>query len=193
MKLPIRVRLIITQNFADLEVYGLEADITYSPIDPLTLFANIGLQESDYKNLDPSILDQQQRCINTGTDCGTGIVNNNGEIADPVRTPGYTVNLGFNYTWPITPSLELVPGAWLYTVDDHSVGSSGLPLDLVDGYTTWTGSLTLNHLDQGWSLTAECKNCSDTKMQQSTLAGIPYIADPRTWMVRFKYNFGSSR
>jgi iron complex outermembrane receptor protein len=185
--------VFITQNFADLEVYGLEADITYSPVDALTLFANIGLQKAEYKNLDPSIIAQQQSCINTTVGCGVGIVNEQGGIADPMRTPDYTLNLGFNYTWAMTPSFELVYGAWLYSVDDHNVGSAGIPIDLVDGYSTWTGSITLNQLDQGWSLTAECKNCNDAKMNVSELAGIAYIADPRTWMLRLKYKFGSSQ
>lgn len=185
--------VFITQNFADLENYGLEGDITYVPVDPVTLFVNFGLQHAEYKNIDSSIIAQQQTCINSGTGCGQGIVTPNGSIADPVRTPDYTVNVGFNYVLSLTPSLELVPGAYIYSVGDHSVGTSGTPLDLVDGYTSWSGGVTLNHLDQGWSVALECKNCSDTKMKQSTLAGIAYIADPMTWMLRAKWNFGSSR
>ncbi len=183
--------IFITRNFADLEVKGLEAEITYSPVDPLTLFLTVGLQDGEYKNLSREILEQQQRCLVNGVNCEQGIVNPDGEIADPVRTPDYTLTAGFNHVWQLGANLELIPSAYLYAVGDHSVGTSGGPESINDGYETWNGSLTLNHVEQNWSLVAECKNCNDKKMVVSTLAGFQYLQDPRTWMVRFKWNFGA--
>ncbi|MGI9229649.1 MAG: TonB-dependent receptor [Gammaproteobacteria bacterium] len=52
----------ITRNFADLEVYGFEAEITAHPMEELTVFANIGIQDARYNNLDPAIVAQQARC-----------------------------------------------------------------------------------------------------------------------------------
>ncbi len=183
--------VFITQNFADLENIGLELDMLYAPTDQLSLFANVGIQDAEYKNIDPSIIAQQQTCQTSGTDCSQGIVDPNGEIAEPVRAPDYTLNAGFNYVYPIGSSLELIPGAYVYKIGNHSVGTSGGPESLNTGYTTWNGSVALNNLDHDWSLTLECKNCNDRTMVVSTLAGFQYLQDPRTWMLRFRKNFGA--
>ncbi len=180
-----------TGNNADLENSGIEVELVWSPTDELTLFANGGIQDAKYKNINPDILDQQQDCLNNGNRCGQSIVDADGNIADPVRAPDYTLNLGFNYVYPLTSNLELVPSAYTYTVGSHNVGTAGLPIGLVGGYTTWNGSLTLNNIDQDWSLTAGCKNCNDRLMTVSVLAGQPYYQDPRTWMVRFTKNFAN--
>jgi hypothetical protein len=84
-----------------------------------------------------------------------------------------------------------VPSAYTYTVGSHNVGTAGLPVGLVAGYTTWNGSIALNNIDQDWSLTAGCKNCNDRLMTVSVLAGIPYYQDPRTWMITFRKNFAN--
>ena len=67
--------VFITQNFADMEVYGFEAELLANPVDNLTLFANIGIMESEYKNLDPAIVAQRQNCLQNGLQCAQGIVN----------------------------------------------------------------------------------------------------------------------
>jgi len=183
-----------TNNSADLENKGVEVEVVWAPNDQLTMFANGGLQDPEYKNISQAFLDQQQDCLNgidVGQTCGTGIVDLDGNIAEPVRAPEYTLNLGFNYIWPITSSLELVPSAYTYTVGSHNVGTAGLPVGLVAGYTTWNGSIALNNIDQDWSLTAGCKNCNDRLMTVSVLAGIPYYQDPRTWMISFRKNFAN--
>jgi iron complex outermembrane receptor protein len=183
-----------TNNSADLENKGVEVEVVWAPNDQLTLFANGGLQDPKYTNISQAFLDQQQDCLNgidVGQTCGTGIVDLDGNIAEPVRAPEYTLNLGFNYIWPITSSLELVPSAYTYTVGPHNVGTAGLPIGLVDGYTTWNGSIALNNVDQDWSLTAGCKNCNDRLMTVSVLAAQPYFQDPRTWMITFRKNFAN--
>jgi iron complex outermembrane receptor protein len=184
--------VFITRNFADMENYGLETELLWSPTDPLTIFANLGLQSAEYKNLDPSIIAQQANCIQNGAQCNQGIVDPNGNIADPVRAPDYTLNVGFNYVYPLTSNLELIPGAYSYTVGSHNVGTSGAPVGLVGGYTTWNGSIALNNVEEDWSLTLECKNCNDRTMVVSVLAGFQYLQEPRTWLVRFKKNFGGN-
>ena len=91
----------ITQNFADLEVYGFEAELLAKPVENLTLFANIGIMESEYKNLDPSIVAQRQNCLSNGAQCAQGIVNPHGNIAPPVRAPEHQLSIGGWYEIPI--------------------------------------------------------------------------------------------
>jgi iron complex outermembrane receptor protein len=49
-----------TNNSADLENKGIEVEVVWAPNDQLTLFANGGLQDPEYKNISQSFLDQQQ-------------------------------------------------------------------------------------------------------------------------------------
>ena len=183
----------ITGNFSDLENKGLEIELVYVPVDALTLFANIGLQDASYENIDSSIKQQQADCIagvDPANNCANGIVNENGQIADPTRAPDWTLNLGANYLFDLGGPYELIPGGYIYMVDDHNVGTSGLPEATVTDYTVVTGSVALNNTDSDWSVIAECRNCTDRRQVVSTLARFQYLQEPRTWMVRFKKGFG---
>jgi len=182
--------VFITENFADLDVTGVEAEIIYSPIDNLNLLLSAGIQDGEYKNIDPSIVAQQESCrAGTTADCGTGIVDPNGDIADPVRTPDFTLTAGFNYAWPFSSGYELVPSAYVYSVGEHNTGTSGLPIGLVDGYTQLNAALELVNSDQDWRVKLECKNCNDRTEVVSVLAGLAYLNDPRTWMLTARKGF----
>jgi iron complex outermembrane receptor protein len=184
----------ITQNFADLENKGIEAEFVFVPWDPLTLFMNLGIQDASYENIDNSIKQQQAACRGgDAASCANGIVDDQGNIADPVRAPDYTLNLGFNYAINLPNDLELVPGAYIYHVDDHNVGTSGTPESLVSDYTLLNASITLNSLSSDWSLSAECRNCSDRRNVVSTLARFQYLDQPRTWLIRFRKGFGGEQ
>lgn len=187
----------ITKNFAGLRNKGLELEIVANPVEPLILLANIGLQDGEYKDISPEILNQQQNCRDaianstpTQNICDAGIVDPNGNIAEPTRNPDYTATLGAIYTWSLAQSYELVSSAYLYSVGDHSTFVSGNPAFLVDGYTTWNAALELKNTDNDWGVTLDCRNCNDRTMLVSGLAGEPYYQDPRTWQVRFRKNFG---
>lgn len=179
----------ITRNFADLDNKGVEAEIIWQPLEDLTLFAFAGLQNAKYTNLDPAILAQQNTCRTTGTQCGQGIVNPVGNIAPPVRTPD-TLTLGGSYRIRLGNSLTLTPNfAWART-GSTNVGTNGSPVALVDAYDTLDAGLTLENVDAGWSVQASCRNCTDEIQIVSTLSDLPYIQEPRTWQVNFRYNFG---
>ncbi|TFG87264.1 MAG: TonB-dependent receptor [Chromatiales bacterium] len=183
----------ITKNFADLENKGLELEVIAKPIDSLTLLANIGLQDGEYTNLGQEILDQQALCLGGATaSCNQGIVTADGSIAEPTRTPDSTATIGFIYDIKIGSSFEISPSAYLYSLGDHSVFSTGAPQFQVDGYTTYNASVALRNVEQDWSLTLGCRNCNDRTMLVSGLANQPYYQDPRTWSVLFHKGFGGS-
>lgn len=183
----------ITRNFADLENKGVEFELVANPLDNLTLLANVGFQDGEYKNLAPAVQEQQQECLGgTTTSCNVGIVDPNGGIADPTRIPDYTATVGALYTFELGNGFEVEPSAYLYSVGDHSVFTSGDPAFLVDGYTTWNGSIQLRATEEDWRLTLECRNCNDRTMLVSALAGVPYYQDPRTWLVSFRKDFGGN-
>ena len=186
----------ITQNFADLEIYGFEAEILANPVDNLTLFANIGIMESEYKNLDAAILEQQFQCQNgitpmgrTSPPCAQGIVNPHGGIAPPVRAPEHQLSIGGWYEIPITDSINLVPRINVIDYGEHNISTSGQDNALLDGYTIINGGVSIEHPTQGWTLTASCKNCTDKDQYVSYLAGFVYLQDPATWSVTLNKRF----
>jgi iron complex outermembrane receptor protein len=189
----------ITRNFAGLENKGVEAEIIYSPVDELTLFAFVGLQDAQYKDINPIIVAQQASCraaiSGTGgraADCSNGIVNPAGNLADPVRAPD-TMTLGGSYKFRLGENLTLTPNvAWALT-GDNNVETNGSPVGLVDSYDTLDAGLSLANEDAGWLIQANCSNCTDEIQVVSVLSSLAYIQAPRTWSVNFKYNFGARK
>ena len=189
----------ITRNFAGLKNRGVEAEVIYSPVKDMTLFAFAGQQNAKYKDVSPLILTQQANCrafiAGTGGaagQCNNGIVTPSGEIADPVRTPN-TLTLGGNYSFHLPANLTLTPNiAWART-GDNNVGTSGAPAGLVKAYNTVDAGITLANEGAGWQVQGTCRNCTDKIQVVSTLSDLIYIQDPRTWMLTFKYHFGARR
>ena len=186
-----------TRNYASLENQGVEVEITAAVTDGLTVFANFGTQDAEYAELNPSIVRQVDQCnadlaagiaYTASPFCGAGVVNHLGEVADPVRAPEYTLTAGAAYEIAIAPGWELTPSAYVYQIGKHSIGSSGVPTSLSDGYSVVTASVTLRNLDQDWSISAECQNCADREQGTSFFVGL-YLQDPRTWAVNFRKDF----
>ena len=186
-----------TRNYASLENQGLEVELTAALLDGLTVFLNFGTQDAEYAELNPAIVRQQDQCntdlaagiaFGASPFCGAGVINHLGQIADPVRAPDYTLTAGAAYEISISSSWELRPSAFVYKIGKHSIGSSGTPVALSDGYSVITASVTLRNLDQDWSISAECQNCADREQGTSFFVGL-YLQDPRTWTVNFRKDF----
>ena len=190
----------ITRNFAGLENKGLEAEIIYSPVDELTLFAFAGLQDAQYKDINPLIVAQQASCrafiAGTGgaaTQCANGIVDPSGNLSEPVRAPD-TLTLGGSYKFRLGTNLTLTPNvAWAFT-GDNNVGTNGAPVGprrrlrhrgcRPDARQSETGA-------------GRCRRAAATAPTRSRWFRFSrtstYIQAPRTWTVNFKYNFGARR
>ena len=179
----------ITRNFADLDTQGLEAELLWLPTENLTLFANLGLLDSEYSNLNQVILDQQENCRTNGAQCAQGIVDPQGDIAEPVRAPEHQLAIGGWYDFAIGNSMTLTPSINVTDYGDHSIGTSGQDFDLVDGYTVLNASLTLANEPGNWQLSVECDNCTDRLQAVSDLAGFIYLSDPKTWQLSFRKSF----
>ena len=183
--------VFVTKNFADMENKGLEVELTATPIENLTVLLSAGLGDAKYKNLAPEIQAQQQLCLGgVAASCNQGIVTSDGSIADPTRVPDYTITFGGSYVWSMSPTYNLVPSAYLYSVGKHNTATQG-GIWKIDGYTTFDAAVELDNTDNNWSLVAECKNCNDRYMLVSGLAGMPYYQEPRTWRIGLKKNFGA--
>lgn len=230
----------LTRNFADYENRGIEVEITTVPVDGLNLFASLGYQDDEY-NIDQnapvldefgvqSVAAQQATCLgqlagglipnvsgpDNATACGVGIVAPDGSLAEPVRTPDFTIAFGGSYDID-AGDLTFRPFANANWRSDSEVGTSELtlfdqaitgpsgavfpantlglgdPLDPASGSFSPSrfivnGGITLAHTN-GISVTAECRNCFDEEAVESALANFSYLNPPRTWIVRAKIDF----
>jgi iron complex outermembrane receptor protein len=239
----------ITQNFADYENKGVELEVSAVPVRGLNIYANLGYQKDKYKVSDTlasnrynvtSVRAQQLLCQgqlasgqvplstsssapgsapNNAPSCAAGIIDANGNIAQPVRTPDWSIAFGGSYDIPlsgagiiITPSVNaqyrsaLETGTANATIYSNAVtsgaggGSRTFPTnpfgngDVVLGSLTqpyWqvSAALQMRTDDGNWLVSLECDNCFDESYFQSSLANYNYLNPPRTWQVRVKRSF----
>jgi iron complex outermembrane recepter protein len=228
----------ITRNFADYRNKGLELEVTARPADGFTVFGSVGYMDDEYR-LDPAaaafdlygvqaVAGQLAACaaqlaagriplgsgIDNATACGVGIVAPDGSLAEPVRSPAWTMAFGASYDAPLGGGLSLVPSVNASWRADSETGTSEVSF-YSQGFTSAggvtyggntrglgnfvTGSFSKSRWianasimmksEAGWSLTAECKNCFDQEAVESTLANVLYLNPPRTWTLRAKFDF----
>ncbi len=229
----------VTRNFADYQNKGLELELTAVPMRGLTVYANFGYQNDKYKVSDTLFADkygvkavrQQQRdCLaqlaagkiplapsgaDNAPDCAAGIIDANGNIATPVRTPDFSIAFGGSYDFPIpvsgiilTPSVNVLYRSSFETGTANGTIRAGSIIapsgavfpsnpfsgDVISGSRTnafWQvgAALTMRTDDDNWTLSLECENCFDTAFAQSSLVNFNYLSPPRTWQVRAKRVF----
>ena len=152
------------------------------------------------------------------SNCGNGIVTAQGEIATPVRTPSFTLATGGSYRmmvgggWSVTPALNgtyrnrqevAIANVSLY---DAPIVAPNCPGGTCAANPNGNGNfLSGSNSPGGWlinsgitlgtpgdrmSITAECVNCFDKTLIQSSLFNYSYLNQPRSWMVRAKVRFG---
>ncbi|QGN54441.1 TonB-dependent receptor [Novosphingobium sp. Gsoil 351] len=235
----------ITRNPANYRNRGVEVELTAVPAEGLNLFVNVGYSDDNYrlkKNVPAfdqygiqSIVAQQAACkqalaagkVPTGPNtpatqpsiaaCASSIVTAQGTIAEPVRTPDWTLSLGGSYRaefaggWALTPSvaasyhskqevatsnLTFFTGS-ISGVNQPATGpfpvnpNSG---DIILGsrsLAAWlvNASLALSTPEDRIRFSVECTNCLGESFFQSALANYNYLNQPMTWMVKARYNF----
>ena len=152
----------LTRNAGDLETWGVEAEIQYSPIENLDLFTAIGYLDAEYDNLQ----------IVTGS--------------EPVRTPDWTISLGGTYRIPLNNAYgDFVLGADATWKDDHFTSTSNSASSFQDAYWVAQARVGFESEDGRWGLFAECKNCADEEYIASTFLG-PYFGEPRRWNISLR-------
>jgi iron complex outermembrane receptor protein len=181
----------ITENAAGLITYGFEADVAYKPIDDLTISATLGLENGYYQNPNAATAAQQLACKAGNTaDCGQGIVNLNGNLAQPEDFPPLTFTLTLVYDWTFD-QFTLTPIAGVQFMQANHVDTSGLPAGLSPSHYLLDLGMTFKLNDADWTLTAECKNCTMTNYQVAELF-VPYYNNPGTWDVKVHLPFGGA-
>lgn len=228
----------VVQNIPGLRNRGVELEVIAVPIDGINLRAGIGYQKARYDVGDSaapnsfgarSVPAQRAACMAqlaarqvplsngsgaSAADCATGIVDANGDVAEPARAPDLSVTIGGSYDWPIpaagiilTPSVDArytsafeagIANATLFTgaISDANTAYPANPFagDIITGSrnpAVWqlAAALTMRTDDGNWTLALACENCLDTAFTQSVVGTVGLLNPPRTWQIRARRVF----
>ncbi|MEH6607893.1 MAG: TonB-dependent receptor [Halioglobus sp.] len=166
------------QNAGDVEVAGVEFEITWAPADGLTLFANGAFMDSKYKSLDPGAAPAQ-----------SVIVYNNTDVTVP-QTPDYSYTVGFDYRIPISlgsEGAELMIGANYFSTDEYHVGATN---DfIISAYDRTDGYIGMSY-GENWQVRFSARNLTDETDINSgarELGAFIYLP-PREYMFSVTYS-----
>ena len=179
----------VTRNAADFDAHGLEAELAWRPLDGLTLEANLGLMSAKYKNPSGPVAAQQAACKGgTAANCLSGIVDANGNLAPPSNTPRATGSAHAMYDW-LVGRYTITANVGLQYVAEQNVGTEGSPNGLDPSYTTYDAGVTIKDNDSHFSVTGECRNCTNRNWGTAYLFGYKYWNVPGTYDLRVNVKF----
>ncbi len=129
------------QNVGEVDVFGVELELLWSPIERINVFAVAGYLNDDYGDINPL-----SSVALTGAD-------------DLPSSPDYTVKAGFDYAVPMTADLEFRYGFdYFYTDEYFTEVTNAL---LVPSYGRLNGFFAIGDTDGRWQATLSAKNILD--------------------------------
>lgn len=175
----------VAANIADLEIWGIEVETSFTPVRDLTLSFNGAYTEQKVKSL-------EQVSFGPGVPPSLQPVASAAQVNLP--TPKFAGTVSLSYILPFRPAdSDLTFNADVYTTDDFG-GQNG---EKLPGYTVT--NMRLDWADIGGSgvdLAVYLRNVFDEKYFVSPsvlLANFPtssvYVGEPRTWGLVGRYRF----
>jgi iron complex outermembrane receptor protein len=166
-------------NIGEVDVYGVELEVQWSPIDNLSIFANGGYQESDFGDVDPLSPPGGLGGAATPTD-------------ELPSNPQFSGKVGFNYTLPVSDMLEFFYGADIFYSDDYF--SEARNLVEIDSYHRVNGFIGIGDADGVWQVTLAGQNITDEEDNVSGIfangfTNIRTPLPPMEYMLTFKVNY----
>lgn len=182
----------VTTNAADFTANGAEFDLDWRPIDKLSLSAQIGLMQSEYKSPSAGVKSQQAACRAkpgaANPACGAGIVNLAGALAESSQSPNTTLSGSATYDFDLN-GFTLSPTLSIQWLDKQNVSTASLPAGAEPARTVMDFGVVLTPNNQPWNVSVECKNCTMEDWGTTYLFGYKYYNTPGTWAVRAHYRF----
>jgi iron complex outermembrane receptor protein len=160
------------QNIGDARLYGAELEVTFMPVEGLSLFANLGLMDDKYTYLDP---------LSDAAVAGAKHL--------PLVSP-WTVQAGFTYDtprfWQDRVKLRL-SSSYQHQADYYSTVANLLESKMPG---LINASIGLLDGDEGWNITFAGKNLSNkTYYTTAPTSSAIAVAEPRTWTLTAGYKF----
>ena len=167
----------LTTNAGGLEVPGIEAEITALPTDNWQIFAALGWQNAEYKDLPGGCVTPNANLAAYDADCN---------IAEPKRSPHQTYTIGTSVDFSLG-GVTVTPNVMLRYLGSQYPGTRNLGYN--ESVTLLNARVKLSMADSRWELNLECKNCGDKTYTQSFLF-TRYYNLPVTYLATLKYRFG---
>ena len=167
----------LTTNAGGLEVPGIEAEITAVPTDNWNIFASMGWQNAEYKDLPGG-------CVVPNANLAAYDANCN--VAEPKRSPHQTYTLGTSADFGLG-GFTITPNIMFRYIGAQYPGTRSLGYN--QSVTLINAGVKMTMPNDRWELNVECKNCGDKVYNQSILF-TPYFNLPQTYMATIKYRFG---
>ena len=160
-----------TENVGDADVWGIELETNWMPLDNLNIFGNIGWMDADK--------------VTFVGDFGPG-------QRELPSNPDFTVRVGADYTVSITSGLELFFGGDVNYTDEYFNDVNNAIL--IDDYTRFNAFLGIGRPDNRWQLIGEWKNITN---EQDNVSGLLFdgfsnmrtVQPPLEYMVTLKVNY----
>ena len=167
----------LTTNAGGLEVPGVEAEITALPTDNWQIFAALGWQNAEYKDLPGGCVTPNANLAAYDADCN---------IAEPKRSPHQTYTIGTSVDFSLG-GVTVTPNIMLRYLGSQYPGTRNSGYN--ESVTLLNAGVKLSMADSRWELNLECKNCGDKTYTQSFLF-TRYYNMPVTYLATLKYRFG---
>jgi iron complex outermembrane receptor protein len=186
-------------NAAEVEAYGLELETTMLLTDGLTLQANLGWLDSEYKDFD----------LDLDLDPSTDPVSLSGN--DVSRAPELQAGIDLTYIYDARwGEIRAIGGVYYeddstfyYAIDPPSEGfPGGTPVPQfnteLEERTLVSASLTYTHPSRNWYVAAFGKNLTDERYRNASqyvggLWTFSTYAEPRVWGIELGARFGTSK
>ncbi|MEG2498646.1 TonB-dependent receptor, partial [Brevundimonas sp.] len=180
---PVGVLSVI--NAGALDIFGFELEAVAKPTSALTLDAQVGFLEADYKEFNDA------RFTNFG---------GSRAFQDPAFSPKWTLRMGGQYEWSLNGGSSVVVGAAakyrsrMALAVDNTLANSAVPLESMyqDSYWLYDARVVWSDSSDRYSIGLYGQNLTDevykTDAQEFSSIGnirTAYFGAPRTWMVKF--------
>ncbi|MEZ5565261.1 MAG: TonB-dependent receptor [Gammaproteobacteria bacterium] len=166
-------------NIGDVDVYGLELEVVWSPISDLNVYANLGIQDSDFGNVNP----------NSPPGGLNGMAPPTSELPS---NPKWQGKIGFDYSIPLANSMAFFYGFDVFHSDSYY--SEARNLVEIDDYTRVNGFLGIGADDRRWQVMLAAKNITDEEDNVSGIFSNGFTnmrtpLPPAEYMLTFKVNY----
>jgi iron complex outermembrane receptor protein len=186
-------------NVGKVDVYGLEVEAKWQPTDKLLIFAQMGLQDSDFGKVNPQSppgglappdgVDPDVACPNRPNPASRQCTTPVNELPS---NPGLQGKVGFNYTVPLQNNLQFSYGADVYYTDEYFSESRNLVQ--IDSYNRVNGFVGIGSDDGQWQVALTGKNIFDSEDIVSGIfangfTNIRTVLPPAEYMLQFRLQY----
>jgi iron complex outermembrane recepter protein len=176
-----------TVAVADVDIDGIEAELTWAPIKGLSIFTNLGLLDAKYARADAD-----HPIFNRDP---TGFAP--GLKAKPPVTPDYSITAGASYAYGFDDGSDVEISGSLQAVGEHynGLGVENYDSEIVKAYQVVDLSVRYTFADQRFSATVGVNNLFDATYYTTGFFGaVPevagrYYGDGRNWFAKVRYSF----